>query len=182
YLLSSFNNNDLAGSPILDLKRYMENVNLYYGFTISKQKTPEKLLAVKQAGAIEKLKYEQSSIMLKELIAFINKNQLKIVYPLQYQVVPFKTDSLQILVGYPVDKQIKTPDGIHYMSMPGGNALVGLYKGRYGLRDKLYDAMHLYMQDNHINQLIKPYEKFPDNKLPGSDTAMVDMQVIVPCY
>jgi effector-binding domain-containing protein len=181
YLWTSVFDNALEGSPIIALKNYMENPLLYYGFIIKKELTSEKLIAVKRNTFLKSELYQQSSLIQAKLYHFVSQNNLKVVYPLQLQYISHKGDSLQIIMGLPVNKKISIlTNNIEYMNMPRGKILVGYFKGIYKDREKLYNAMQLYMNDNYIHPMIAPFEVFKSNKLPAGDSTMVDMQVVIP--
>ena len=180
YIYSYFNHNESKGGAIMALKNYMEDPMLYYGFMIQKAQTPKKLYLVKQSLFGANDSYLQMHTMLTQLNNFVLKEKLKIVYPLQLQYSLRREDSVHLLVGLPVDKKVKVSNNIEYMTLPKGKVLVGYYKGTYKNKKKLYDAMHLYMNDNYIQQMVLPYEIFKNNELPGSDSTVVDMQVVIP--
>jgi len=180
YLLTSIMGYDINETPLGDLKTFMESPALYYGFNIQKKFTVEKLIVVEKSSLPRSGFYERSGQMLHSLNDFVTKNDLKITMPLQMQYVAEKPDSLQIMMGFPVDKKIAVSNAIEYMKMPKGKILVGYFNGVYKDRKQLYDAMHRYMSDNYIRPMILPFEVFGSNKLPDSDTAKVSMQLVIP--
>lgn len=180
YLSGFISNSHDRRSPIPELKTYMEDTRLFYGFTIRKELTQEKLIVVKKGTFLSSRLYQQSGEMLNQLNNVILKNKLKIVSPLQLQYVVATKDSMQIMMGFPVDKKATVASGITYMTMPRGKILAGDFNGVYKNKEKLYAAMRQYMRDNYIRPLIQPFERFDSNKLPASDTSRVNMQLIVP--
>ncbi|HEY8928413.1 MAG TPA: hypothetical protein VIM55_04445 [Mucilaginibacter sp.] len=180
YLLTSIAGDATHRTPLGDLKTFMETPALYYGFNIQKKFTAEKLIVVEKASLSRVGFSEQSRRMLLDLNDFIAKNDLKITSPLQLQYVSEKPDSLQIMMGFPVDKKVASGNKVEYMTMPKGKILIGDFNGIYKDRRKLYDAMRRYMNDNYIRPMILPFEVFGNNKLPESDTAKVSMQLAIP--
>ena len=181
WLMEIFNNDDLKNTGINSLKNYMEDVRLYYGFLIKREQTPGKMVAVKRSTFLKSDLYRQASLMQTNLDDFVLQNSLKVIYPLQLQYVSYRRDSVQIIVGLPVNKKVAIINNIaEYMNMPRGKVLVGYFKGRYKNKEKLYKAMQLYMSDNYIHPMILPFEKFENNKLPTCDSTLVDMQVVIP--
>ena len=178
--IGSFITNDVDQSPIDGLKKYMEDARLYYGFPIKKELTPAKLIAVKKGTFLNSGVLHNGGAMLNQLDSFISKNNLEIVAHLQLQYVAVKKDSAQILLGFPVNKKTTMTSGVSYMTMPKSRLLVGYFSGRYKNRDKLYNAIRQYMNDNYIRPLIQPFERFDNNKLPASDSEMVNMQLVTP--
>ena len=181
YLIDFFNNDYLQNTGINSFKNYMEDVSLYYGFLIKKEQTPAKMVAVTRNIFFKSDLYRQRSLMQADLDNFVSKNNLNVVYPLQLQYVSSNGDSVQIMMGLPVNKKITLiNNNIEYMSMPRSKVLVGYFKGMYKDKGKLYKAMQLYMNDNFIHPMILPFERFKNNKLPGNDTSLVDMQLVIP--
>ncbi|SHN21405.1 hypothetical protein [Mucilaginibacter sp. OK098] len=180
-LMKIFKDDDLNNTGITSFKNYMEDVRLYYGFLIKREQTPEKMVAVKRSTFLKSDLYRQSNMMQAKLNDFVSQNHLKVVYPLQLQYVSHKGDSLQILMGLPVNKKVAIiNNSIEYMNMPRGKILAGYFKGIYKDKEKLYKAMQMYMNDNYIHPMIFPFERFENNKLPTSDTTLVEMQVMIP--
>jgi effector-binding domain-containing protein len=180
YIWSVVRGNDLEASPITNLKNYMEDTRLYYGFMIKKESTSGKLLAVKKGSFLAKDAYRQSNLLLNQLNNFVSEKDIKVVYPLQLQYVSRRNDSVGILLGLPVNKKTNVSDNIEYMVLPKGKVLVGYFKGAYKEREKLYAALQSYMNDNYIREMILPYERFSNDKLPSGDSTIVDMQIVIP--
>jgi effector-binding domain-containing protein len=180
YIWSAVMGNDLEASPITNLKNYMEDTRLYYGFMIKKESTSGKLLAVKKGSFLAKDAYRQSNLLLNQLNNFVSEKDIKVVYPLQLQYVSRRNDSVGILLGLPVNKKTNVSDNIEYMVLPKGKVLVGYFKGAYKEREKLYAALQSYMNDNYIREMILPYERFSNDKLPSGDSTIVDMQIVIP--
>jgi effector-binding domain-containing protein len=164
------------------LKNYMEDPALYYGFVIKKELTPEKLLAVRKATILKQDLYRRGNMIQSALNDFAVHNDLKVLDHLQLQYVPQEGDSIQVMLGLPVNKKAAIGENIEYMNMPSGKILVGYFKGEYKDSKKLYTAMRRFMSDNYINPIILPFEKFPNDKLPGNDHDKVDMQVVIPYF
>lgn len=179
YLKDLFSMDDKQPA-LAGLKNYMEDTRLYYGFTIRKELTPEKLIAVKKGSSTKSGLCQEEDKMLNELNGFILKNSLKVTSPLQIQYVVETKDSVQVMLGLPVNKKAVTTNGIEYMTMPKGKILVSYFNDVYKNREKLYNAMRQYMRDNYIRPMIQPFERFDNNKLPLSDSSRVNMQLIVP--
>lgn len=180
YVWSALMHDDFNTSPIISLKNYMEDTQLYYGFMIKKELTSGKLLAVKKRSFLANDVYQQSNIMLSQLNNLVSEAHIKVVYPLQLQYVSRRNDSVEMLLGLPVNEKAAVSDHIEYMVLPKGKILVGYFKGVYKEREKLYAALKLYMNDNYIREMILPYERFSNDKLPNSDSTIVDMQIVIP--
>lgn len=181
YLMKLFKDDDLKNTGINSFKNYMEDVRLYYGFLIKREQTPGKMVAAERKTFLKDDLYQQIGQIHHKLYDFVLQNNLKVIYPLQLQYVSHKGDSLQTIVGLPVNKKINIlNNSVEYMNMPRGKILVGYFKGTYKDREKLYNAMQVYMNDNYIHPMIAPFEVFKSNKLPAGDSTIVDMQVVIP--
>ncbi|MBB6110235.1 effector-binding domain-containing protein [Mucilaginibacter lappiensis] len=180
WLFSKF---DSSGS-ILDvprqLKSFMEDAKQYYGFNISEKSVAESYLVVKKEIISTQDKYQAIVKAVRELHSYINQNNIKPIQALSGAYYPQRSDSLQIMVGIPVNKQLNSTGDITFMHMPGGKWLVGDYKGKYSGRQQLYKAMEKYMQDHALLKQIAPFERYLDNKPPASDDDVINMQVNYP--
>ncbi len=163
-----------------ELKSFIENARLYYGFNIREKNVDESYLAVKKETIPAKNKYPDMAKAVKELHSFITQNNIQALPGLFSVGYPQKTDSLQLLVGITVDKKLNSTGGITFMHMPGGKVLVGDYKGKYSERQQLYNAMEKYMQDHALLKQIAPFERYLDNKPPASDDDIINMQLNYP--
>lgn len=180
WLLSKF---DSAGNILDDLnalKKFMGDAKLYYGFNINEKNVDESYLAIKKETILTQNKYAAIARAAKDVHDFIVQNNLQAQQPLTGAYYPQKTDSLQILIGIPVNKQVNSTGGITFMHMPGGKWLIGDYKGKYSDRQQLYNAMEKYMQDHALLKQIAPVERYLDNKPPANDDDIINMQVNYP--
>lgn len=180
WLFSKFDSSGNISDIPQELKSFMENAKLYYGFNINEKNIDERYLAVKKATIPTKNKYPEMMKATKELHNFIIQNNIKVLPGLFSVVYPQKTDSLQLLVGIPVDKQLNSTGSIIFMHMPGGKVLVGDYRGKYSERQQLYNAMEKYLHDHTLQKQVAPFEKYLDNKIPTGDNDMVNMQLNYP--
>ncbi|MBB6128660.1 GyrI-like domain-containing protein [Mucilaginibacter lappiensis] len=163
-----------------ELKSFMEDAKQYYGFNISEKNVEERYLAVKKETILAINKYPAMAKAAKELHGFITQNNMQTLPGLFSVGYPQKPDSLQLLVGITVDKQLKSTGNITFMRMPGSKVLVGDYKGKYRERQQLYDAMEKYMHDHALQKQVAPIERYLDNKPPTGDDDIINMQVNYP--
>jgi len=180
WLLSKFDSSGNILDDLRSLKEFMENAKLYYGFNINEKTVDESYLAIKKETILTKDKYAEIAHAAKDVRDFIAQNNLQAQQSLAGAYYPKKTDSLQILIGIPVNKQVNSTGGITFMHMPGGKWLVGDYKGKYSGRQQLYNAMEKYMQDHSLLKQIAPFERYLDNNPPASDDDIINMQVNYP--
>lgn len=167
-------------TPINDLKVFMENAQLYYGFTIKEIQTDEVYMVVKKETVLAKNRYSVISKAAKNLNSFIAQNHLKATQELSGSYYPQKNDSLQILIGMPVNKPGIPANDVIFMRMPGGKVVVGSYKGKYSERQKIYTSMEKYIQDHYLQKQVAPFETYLNNRLPANDNDVVDMQINYP--
>ena len=165
------------------LKNYLEDARLYYGFDIRKTTvTDSNVVVIKKLVATGDKLIEIAKIEL-ELKEFIKKQGLKEVQPVIADIRKSGPDSVRIMIGLPVDRQTVSAGKVVFMHLPPhGRMLTGLYTGKYGGKQKLYEAMNSYLTDHSLASPEDPYEKYLDNKIPASDTSFVHLQVNFPIY
>ena len=181
-LHSMFFQDDLRGSPIVDLKNYMEDINSFYGFNIQREFSNRSIFIVNKKTIAKKDIYQHCAPMLDELNCFVSKNRLTDFPPFLLQRIDFGKDSLQILIGLRINKNPPLSNKLDLMIIPAGRVLVGPFKGRYIDRVRLYTAMENYMNDKSLKPILLPLEEFKNDKLPVSDTTIVDMDIISPYF
>jgi effector-binding domain-containing protein len=172
-------NHDMDG-----LKNFMEDSRSYYGFEIKQTMVSDINIIVEKKTVPVKNKISGIIKIRQELDEFIKLNHLKAVQPVIADIRTNDPDSVRIMIGMPINKPVAAAsDKIQFMHEPEhGKILIGLYKGRYGDRQKLYTAMKNYITDHYLASPEDPYEKYLDNKIPFSDTAFVNLQVNFPIY
>ncbi|MGF7041066.1 GyrI-like domain-containing protein [Mucilaginibacter lappiensis] len=180
WLISRFEPSAEPAYLMLSLKAFMENPRLYYGFTINEKNVAETYLAVKKETILTKNKYPEINKAANDINSFIAQSNIKAVSSLSGSYYPHQSDSLQILIGIPVNKQVNSTSAITFMHMPGGKVVVGDYYGKYSERQKLYTAMEKYIQDHDLKKQVLPFERYLNNKVPVGDNDMVNMQVNYP--
>ena len=161
-----------------DLKTYLENDSLHYGFNIFQTGVPESFLIVAQKEVSEKDKFAEASKLLTTLKQFTKTNSIKPTQPVIAQFNQNMTDSVHVKVGFFINKEVKPGNGVEFNRMPKGGPLFAVkFKGEFSKRGKAYDALKQYFADHSHQMVILPFETYLDNTLPGSDTDMVNIQV-----
>ena len=157
----------------------METDSLNYGCNIFKTRVPESNLVVINKTVLSKDKFTEAAGALSELNQLVNKHKLKQTQPLIAQFIPkLKTDSTEIKVGLFIDKETVSENNVVFTRMPKGGPLYSAkYSGRFDRRMKVYAGLQQYFTDHLYQQAIKPFESYPGNKLPTSDTSHVNIQV-----
>ncbi|MDB5134581.1 MAG: hypothetical protein JWP37_1184 [Mucilaginibacter sp.] len=180
-LIPAFWESDLKKTTINNFKRFMENTELYYGFNIRKTFINEKKILVKSKTVAAKSKYAEAATMLQQLHDFIKIKQLKPAGPVMAQYFTKQGDSIQMMIGIPVDREVAEHKGLVYMRIPATNALIADFKGRYGDKQKIYAAVGNYMRDKFQNPKISPLEIF-ENKFPANDNDTANFRLTYPIF
>jgi len=179
YLIPAFEEHELKETSILDFKNYMEDVKQYYGFDIKPGFATEKKIIVKSKTVAAAQIYAEAAESQKLLNNYILLKHLKQVAPMITQCIPKSGDSLQMLVGIPVNKAIPAGNGFLYMYMPPTRVLIADFKGKYREKKKVYTAMAKYVQDKFVTTKIAPFEVFT-NKLPATADDVVEFRLTYP--
>ncbi len=169
-----------AFSTATRLKYFMENPTAYYGYTFKIEKTIDTVVVVKETISAKKDWRKKLSLVYKSLDSFIDRNCLKIMQP---KIVSFKSvsnDSIKIRAGIPVNQVAPEMDNIKCLKMPKAHILVGQYKGAYDKRSSLSSAMEQYIQNNSLDIIAVPYEKFLNDSIPETDTSIVNIKMYYP--
>jgi len=165
---------------ITSLKIFMEDARLYYGFNINEKDVTENYIAVKKETVLTKNKFPEINKAVRDLNIYIAESNAKAIHALSCSYYLHQADSVQVLIGIPLNKQVKPAGDITCMRMPGGKMLIGDFTGKYSDRQKLYSAMEKYMQDHSLAKQIAPFERYLDNRIPASDSDSVNMQINYP--
>jgi len=172
---------DLNKTAVNDFKRFMETPKLYYGFDIAQQFTNEKKIIVKKKTIAAAQLYSEAAGMKKQLQDYISLKHLTQTGPVMTQFNTKTGDSVQMMMGLPVDKQISADNGFLYMVIPPGRALTASFKGRYRDKKKIYTAMASYIQDKYLHSKIAPLEEF-ESKFPANDSDTIAFRLISPIF
>lgn len=169
-----------AFSTATQLKYFMENPTAYYGYTFKIENTIDTVVVVKETIVAKRNWRKELSLVYKSLDSFIDRNRLKIMQP---KIVSFKSisnDTIKIRAGIPVNHVVPGTNNIECLKMPKGHILVGQYKGAYYKRSSLSSAMKKYIQNNSLDIIAVPYEKFLNDSIPETDTSVVSIKMYYP--
>ena len=87
-------------------------------------------------------------------------------------------DSVQVKVGFFINKEVKSGNGIQFTRMPKGGPLYAVkFKGEFSKRGGAYEALKQYFTDNSHQMVLLPFETYLNNKLPVSDNDTINIQV-----
>lgn len=183
YLIGKISSVSFDDTHINDLKRFMETDSLHYGFNIFKTKVADENLIEIKKEVLTKDKFTTVAKMLSSLQQYVEKHKVKKTQPLIAQFLPMGKDSIQVNLGFYIDKKVSSENGVIFTTMPKGNTLYAIiYKGRFDERTKAYAAMRQYFRDHIYQMSIMPFESYLDDKLPTSDADRVHVQLNFASY
>lgn len=183
YLIENIWPSSSPDKHLAALKNFMETDSLYYGFKIFATGVPESNLIVMRKEVLKENKFTAASKMLSILQQYLKTNNVKQLYPVIAQYLPKGKDSSQVNVGLYIDKEVSSGNGIVFTRMPKGGPLYAApFKGEFSERGKAYEALKQYFSDHAYQTAILPFETYFDNKLPASDTDLVNIQVNFSTY
>ncbi|MBS1527399.1 MAG: hypothetical protein JST19_17250 [Bacteroidetes bacterium] len=183
YLLNGIRKYSFDDTHISDLKDFFETDSLRYGYAIHKTKVPDNDLIEIKKEVLTKDKFQAAAKMFTSLTQYAQKEGAKQMQPAIAQFLPRGKDSVQVNVGLFIDKKITPTHEIAFVNMPKGGPLYTVsFRGRFDRRYKAYDALHQYFTDHGYQQAILPFESYPDNKLPVSDTERVNIRLNFASY
>ena len=171
----------LEKTSVNDFKKFMESVKLYYGFSIEKDFMNARKIIVKRKTISAGQIYSEAAEMQKQLVSYIGLKHLTKAGSVMVQYNPKNGDSLQMLVGIPVDRQIVADNGFLYMYIPATRALTADFKGKYPDKRKIYNAMGSYLEDKYLHAKIAPYEEFVSG-FPTGNNDVVAFRLTYPIF
>jgi effector-binding domain-containing protein len=178
YLIGKFGAPSFSGTHIDDFKNYMETDSLRYGFEIFKTGVPDSTLIVMQKEVLEKDKFTEAAKIQATLEQYIKTNNIKQMQPVIAQFNQNVKDSVQVKVGFFINKEVKSGNGIEFTRMPKGGPLFAVkFKGAFSKRGEAYEALKQYFSDNSHQMVLLPFETYLDNKLPVNDNDTINIQV-----
>jgi len=167
-----------ADTHIDELKNYFETDSLLYGFKIFKTGVPESFLIVSNKQVLKKDEFTEAASLLDKLQTYIKTHNIKKLQPLIAQFRPIVKDTVEVKVGFFVDKEVKSDNLVTFNRMPkGGPLYAARFYGDFNKRQAVYNALHQYYADHLYQSAILPFEMYLDDKLPVSDTSKVKIQV-----
>jgi len=181
FLMSAIQTHELEKMSISNFKNYMEDVKQYYGFNIKEHFESEKMTIVKSKTIATGNVYAEVAEMQKQLRNYISIKHLKTDGSVIAQFYKKSDDSLRMIIGLPVDKEIKADNGFINMRIPQTKVLTANFNGKYCDKQKIYAAMFRYVQDRFLHPKIAPLEFFK-NKFPTGDSDEAGFQLCYPIF
>ena len=165
------------------LKAYMYNTKAFYGVTIFRGKVIDSNILVQKKIVPVEAKNDEVIKAQQQLRDYIKLHNIRQEQPVMTDIRNVSKDSALVMIGIPIIGRGQTYGDIKFMHLPrNGNMLSAYYKGPYAGRQKVYQALKTYLADRSMASPEVPYEKFLDNKIPLTDTAMVNMQINIPIF
>ena len=180
FKLFSFLHNYSAESTAGGLKSFLENPIALYGFPVEIKKVTDTVYLTTNFVANKNNLFEKLPMMFSDIDGFILKNKLNIINNKDIAYATLNNDSLQVMVGIPVNKIVTGNDHIYCMQMPKGRMLVGQYEGRFDERQSIYRAMQKYIFDHHLSMIAQSYERYLNNRLPVADSSHIQIELYIP--
>jgi hypothetical protein len=181
YVFSELTGNKSHQADMYDFKKYMEDTKAYYGYYIKTDFLTRKKIVVNRKTVLTKDVLTEAAAMEKDLDHYIAQKALKQTASLMLQYAAKGLDSTQVMMGIPVNKAVKPEQGILYMEIPAGNALMADFNGMYSDKQKVYAAVEKYVQDRHFHKKIAPLEVF-DGALPGNADEVTMFRIVYPIF
>jgi effector-binding domain-containing protein len=183
YLIRKISKNSIDETHVNDLKKFMETDSLLYGYNIFKTKVPDENLIEVKRKVPTKDQFIAAADIQVILQDFLKKHNVKKIQPLIAQFLPRDKDSIQVNVGFYVDKKVKSENEVIFTQMPkGGPLYAAKYTGTFDGRKKVYAGLRRYCADHSIQPAILPFESYLDDKLPRSDTDKINIQLNFSSY
>jgi len=183
YLFSLFDNSLPEKTHITDLKNYLETDSLHYGYAIFKSRVQGTKLIVMRKTVKAENQFTEAIKMQLELNQFAKTHDIKKMKPVMAQFIVSDKDSVQLTIGFYIDKIIKGEKDINFEQMPkNGPGYSVKFSGKFNKRLQIYSAIRAYFADHSIQQAILPFDMYLDDKLPTSDTSKVNIQSTIATF
>lgn len=176
YIIPSLWESSLQETGIYRFKSYMEDTKQFYGFDIKPGFVDEKKILVKSKTVSLSEVYTEAATMQTDLHNFINIKHLKQKGTVMAQFIPKPGDSVQMMVGIPINEKIQSQNGFLYMYMPASKAIIASYEGKYQHKKEIYSALGKYMLDKFQHPKIAPFEVYT-YKMPIDSNDVVSFKL-----
>ena len=153
--------NNITDALINDLKLFLEDSRLFYGFNIRVAPPVGNGLIVKQVVVPKSMRFQYVKNTFQQLEHYINSDTSNQALANSISYIPARKDSVELIVGIVMHKSIAGNDSIRFMQIPvGQQLLVADFEGFYGEKVNVYTAMARYMADHNIAGRAGMYESF----------------------
>jgi effector-binding domain-containing protein len=181
YVVPSLRKVRIAETNVNCFKSYMEDVKQYYGFDIRTQFTAEENTVVKSKIVLSGEAYAAVSQMQIELHDYITLKHLNRVGRVILQFIPKHNDSVQLLMGIPVNEKTVAESGFLYMYVPATRTVIADYTGKHQDRKAIYAALQKYLQDKYLHTKIPAFETY-EGKMPSGGNDEISFKLNCPVF
>lgn len=170
-----------AEALVNDLKSFLEDSRLFYGFNIRKAPAVGNGLIVKQIIVPQSMRFEYVKSVFAQLEHYIRRDTASLALANNISYIPGRKDSVELIIGIVMPKPVAANDSLSFMQIPAGQQLlVADFEGVYRDKATVYHAMTKYMADHNISGRADLYESFAPGAFPVSDGSVVKMQLCFP--
>jgi len=181
YIIPSLQKARISETNINCFKNYMEDVKQYYGFDLRIDFAAEKNIVVKSKKVSSAGIYIAINQMQTKLNNFIALKHLGQKGPVMIQFIPKQNDSIQLLMGIPVNEKNVSGNGFLYMYIPATKTIIADYNGKYQDKKAVYEAIEKYLQDKYLHKKIAPFETY-GSKMPSNGNEKVSFKLNCPVF
>lgn len=163
----------------LSLKEYLENPKEFYGYDIKIQNVTDTVFVTEMLTISAKNIFTILSEEFPKLDSFVKNHALSQTnfYSVSYIS---KGDSIQLILGIPVNKFIRSDTKISCVNIPKGRMLTGTYEGKFSDKKKIYEAFEKYVRDHSFENVGATFESYYNNELPLHDSSTVKFKLYYP--
>jgi len=178
--LFAFPNENKGEKSVLALKAFLENEKAFYGYNIQIEKVRDTVFAVTRLTIFKNNLFKTLPKEFSKIDTYIKEKNL---IQKNFASVSYNSkgdDSLELILGIPVSKFANGDKDIKCVSIPKGRMLTGNYQGKFGEREKIYETFRKYVRDHYLEDVGAPFETYLNNKLPASDSDIVQFKLYYP--
>ena len=182
-LFTLLHRNEAGERAINGLKSFLENPKSFYGYEIEMSQIRDPIIASLVLRTNRKDIFLKIRAACGDLDKYIKTNDLMKTGPTSISYNPLSGDSIQVTVGYPINKLSVPGKNIKCLSLPGnGRVLVGIYEGKFSERKNIYLAMSKYLENHTLAPPAGPFERYLNDSIPSSDSSIVKIELNYPVY
>ena len=164
------------------LKKFLETPGAFYGYPMDIKKVTDTVIATQKMRVSKKDLFRVLPSSFQSLEHYIQQQGLQAVNNWEVSYNNTYNDSLDVMTGIPVNQPAEAVGKVRCLHIPKGRMLVGYYEGRFMDRKDIYAALERYIADRHLMKVAVPFEKYVNNELPASDSAIVKFELYYPVY
>jgi effector-binding domain-containing protein len=179
FYIFPFLNPDQGEKAAMDLKNYLEDVKAFYGYDMKIEKVVDTVFATEMITISKNDLFKTLPAEFEKIRSFIKRYSLTQTNFASVSYIP-KRDSIELILGIPVNKFVKTNSKIDCVNIPKGRMLTAIYEGKFGNRQDIYQAFKKYTKDKLLENVGAPFESYVNDRLPSSDSSIVKFKLYYP--